>query len=93
LSKAKSIAKVSTKSIFNIFWGLIVSSIVSAIGVIIGDVIFLSSYLVAAPLMGALTKADVHNFKDMVKGLGPIAPFLSLFLSIIERLIVMFQRS
>ncbi|TSA56710.1 flippase, partial [bacterium] len=35
MSKARSIAKVSAKGIFNIFWGLIVSSIISAIGVMI----------------------------------------------------------
>ena len=35
MSKARSMAKVSAKGVFNIFWGLIVSSIISAIGVMI----------------------------------------------------------
>jgi len=54
MSKAKSMAKVSTKGIFNIFWGLIISSIISAIGVMIVAVILSESEygLVAIALTG-----------------------------------------
>ena len=35
MSKAKSMAQVSAKGVFNIFWGLVVSSIISAVGVML----------------------------------------------------------
>jgi len=59
----------------------------------IGAVIFLSTYLIAAPLIGAINKADVQNFKEMLKGVGPLAPLFTLPLSLIERLTTVFHRS
>ncbi|GAH88681.1 unnamed protein product, partial [marine sediment metagenome] len=35
MSKARSMGNVSAKGVFNIFWGLAASSIISAIGVMI----------------------------------------------------------
>ena len=54
MSKAKTMAKVSTKGVFNIFWGLIVSSIISAVGVmIVAGILTESEYgLVAIVLTG-----------------------------------------
>jgi hypothetical protein len=43
-------------------------------------------YLTATPLLGAINKADIDNFKEMLKGLGPLAPLLTLPLLFIERL-------
>jgi O-antigen/teichoic acid export membrane protein len=54
----------------------------------IGAVIFLVAYLVTTPLVGAITKTDIQNFKEMVKGLGPLVPVFNLLLSLIERLTV-----
>ncbi|UCC58887.1 MAG: oligosaccharide flippase family protein [Candidatus Bathyarchaeum sp.] len=56
------------------------------ITLIIGALIFLIVYLTAAPLVGAINKADIHNFKEMLKGLGPLAPLFTLPLLFIERL-------
>ncbi|MCK4885084.1 oligosaccharide flippase family protein, partial [Candidatus Bathyarchaeota archaeon] len=54
MSKARSMAKVSAKGVFNIFWGLAASSIISAIGVmIVAGLLSESEYgLVAIVLMG-----------------------------------------
>ena len=54
MSKARSMAKVSAKGIFNLFWGLTASSIISAIGVmIVAGILSESEYgLVAIAVMG-----------------------------------------
>jgi len=65
----------------------------SLVTLIIGVAIFVATYLVTTPLVGAITQADVQNFKHMVMGLGPLAPVFILPLSFIERLIKIFQRS
>jgi O-antigen/teichoic acid export membrane protein len=66
-------------------------NIASWINLIIGASIFLATYLVTTPLIGAITQADVQNFKDIAKGLGPLAPIFILPLSLIERLTKIFQ--
>jgi O-antigen/teichoic acid export membrane protein len=58
----------------------------SWIVLILGAFIFLIAYLTAAPLIGAVNKRDVHNFREMLKGLGPIAPLFNIPLLFIERL-------
>jgi O-antigen/teichoic acid export membrane protein len=68
---------------------LIISSWIT---LIIGAVIFLTAYLLATPMVGAITRADVQNFKEMAKGLGPLARVINLPLSIIERLTNIFQK-
>jgi O-antigen/teichoic acid export membrane protein len=67
-------------------------SISSWITLIIGTVIFLAAYLVTTPMIGAINRADIQNFKEMAKGLGPLALILNLPLSLIERLTNIFQR-
>jgi len=54
VSKARSMGNVSAKGVFNIFWGLAASSIISAIGVmIVAGILSESEYgLVAIALMG-----------------------------------------
>jgi len=52
----------------------------------IGALIFLATYLIATPLVGAINKADIHTFREMLKGLGPLAPLFTIPLSFIERL-------
>jgi len=65
----------------------------SLVTLIIGVAIFVATYLVTTPLVGAITQADVQRFKHMAMGLGPLAPIFMLLLSLIERLINIFQRS
>ncbi len=52
----------------------------------IGGLIFLVTYLTVAPLIGAINKTDIQNFKEILKGLGPLAPLFTLPLLFIERL-------
>ena len=61
-------------------------NISSWINLIIGAAIFLATYLIATPLVGAVNKSDIHTFREMLKGLGPLAPLFTLLLSFIERL-------
>jgi O-antigen/teichoic acid export membrane protein len=68
-------------------------SICNWISLTIGAVIFLATYLIATPLIGAINKIDIQNFKEMSKGLGPLDPLFTLLLSFVERLTNIFQRS
>ena len=61
-------------------------NISSWINLIIGASIFLATYIVTTPLVGAVNKSDIHTFREMLKGLGPLAPLFTLLLSFIERL-------
>jgi O-antigen/teichoic acid export membrane protein len=62
------------------------------VNLIVGAVLFLATYLVATPLFGAINKADIRTFQEIVCGLGPLAPLFVLPLSLIERLVTVFQR-
>ena len=61
-------------------------NLTSWITLTIGALIFLVTYLIATPLVGAINKADIHTFREMLKGLGPLAPLFTIPLSFIERL-------
>ena len=37
---------------------------------IIGALIFLTAYLITAPLIGVINKTDTQNLKEMLKGLA-----------------------
>ncbi len=67
-------------------------NLVSWITLVIGAVIFVALYLVTIPVIGAITQADIHNFKYMAMGLGPLAPIFIFPLSLLERLTKIFQR-
>jgi stage V sporulation protein B len=70
-----------------------IMNLASWITLIIGGIIFLALYLVTTPLVGAITQADVQNFKHMANGLGPLAPVFMFPLSFIEWLTKILQRS
>jgi len=63
------------------------------IDLIAGTLIFLATYIVAAPLMGAINKTDTQNLKETLEGFGPISHILKIPLNLIERLIIIFQKS
>jgi O-antigen/teichoic acid export membrane protein len=67
-------------------------NIPSWLNLIVGAVLFLATYLVATPMLGAIDKADIRNFQEIVCGLGPLAPIFILPLSLIERLVTIFQK-
>ncbi len=62
------------------------------INLIIGAIIFLTVYLFAAPLIGAINHADIRNLKEMLKALGPLAPILNIPLYIIGKLTAVLQK-
>jgi len=59
----------------------------------LGALIYLTAYLITAPLIGAINKTDIQNLQEMLKGLGPLAPLFTLPLYLLERLTTTFQRS
>ena len=63
------------------------------VNLIIGTAIFLATYLVTAPLIGAISHVDIKNLKEMLKALGPLAPIFDIPLYVIERLIAIFQKA
>jgi len=67
-------------------------SLPSWMNLIVGAILFLATYLVATPLFGAINKTDIHTFQEIVCGLGPLASLFVLPLSLIERLVTVFQR-
>jgi hypothetical protein len=62
------------------------------INLILGATIFLTTYLITAPLIGAINKTDTKNLKEMLKALGPLAPLFTLPLFLIEKLTLIFQK-
>lgn len=55
------------------------------ITLVLGIVLFMVVYLVAAPLLGAVNQTDINNFKSMSSGLGFIAIFLNPPLLLMQR--------
>ena len=60
---------------------------------ITGTLIFLATYTVAAPLTGAINKTDTQNLKETLEGFGPLSYILNIPLNLIEKLIIIFQKS
>jgi predicted membrane-bound spermidine synthase len=61
-------------------------SLPSWIELIIGATAFLTAYITVAPLIGAISKTDVQNIKEMSKELGPLSSFLNPLLNLVEKL-------
>ena len=59
----------------------------------IGATIYLSTYIIIAPLIGAINKTDTKNLKEMTKTLGPLTPILTTPLNLIEHLITKFKNN
>ena len=49
-----------------------------------GAVIFLSSYIICIPIIGAVNQDDINNLRAMFSGLGPVSKLLQLPLIVIE---------
>jgi O-antigen/teichoic acid export membrane protein len=63
------------------------------ITLILGALIYLTAYLLTAPLIGAINKTDIENLKEMLNALGPLAPIFNIPLYLIEKLSTIFQKS
>ncbi len=57
----------------------------SWITLIIGLAIFLATYIVFAPLTGAITYMDIKNLKEVIISLGPLATLIRPLLRILEK--------
>lgn len=53
----------------------------------VGGVTFLATYLVTAPVIGAINQLDINNLKTMFSGLGVISKTLNLPLTVMEKLL------
>ncbi len=63
------------------------------ITLIIGALIYLTAYLLTAPLIGAINKTDIQNLQETLEGFGPLSYILNIPLNLIERLIIIFQKA
>ena len=61
-------------------------NIASWITLLLGTAIFLTTYIITAPLMGAITYNDTQNLKEMLKSLGPLATIITPLLYPIEKI-------
>ncbi|MGA3192001.1 MAG: oligosaccharide flippase family protein [Candidatus Bathyarchaeia archaeon] len=57
----------------------------SWIQLVSGATLFLITYLVAAPLVGAINQTDINTLRTMFSGLGPLSKLLEIPLAIIEK--------
>ncbi len=48
--------------------------------------VFLMTYLIAAPLIRSVRKKDVNSLREMLSGLGPFSPIFNIPLMILEKL-------
>jgi hypothetical protein len=55
------------------------------IRLIIGLTVFLTSYVVAAPLIGAVYSSDINNLRIMVSGMGFVTKIVTPVLRAMER--------
>ncbi len=58
----------------------------SWIGLLVGTPVFLGTYIIGAPLIGAINYGDTKNLKDAVKSLGPLAFVIDALLYLIEKI-------
>jgi len=68
-------------------------SVPSWITLTIGALIFLTTYTVTAPLIGAVNKTDIQNLREALKVLGPLFCIFNFPLNLIEKLILILQRT
>ncbi len=58
----------------------------SWINLLLGAAVFLGTYMITAPLIGAIDYDDTKNLKDMLKSLGPLGPIVNPLLYPIEKI-------
>ena len=52
-----------------------------------GTVLFISIYLAAAPLLGAVNEKDLNNLRTMVSGLGIVSKVINIFLLLMRKIL------
>jgi O-antigen/teichoic acid export membrane protein len=64
---------------------LALSNTAAWIALMVGGIIFLATYMITAPFIGAISQADIHNLRAMFSGLGIVSKLLEIPLALIER--------
>jgi stage V sporulation protein B len=54
---------------------------------VVGSILFMTVFLISAPIVGAITQMDVNNLRKMFSGLGIMSRLLEIPFLIIERLL------
>jgi O-antigen/teichoic acid export membrane protein len=54
---------------------------------VVGGIVFLATYLVATPILGAINKIDIYNLRVMFSGLGTVSKLLDVPLTTMEKLL------
>jgi O-antigen/teichoic acid export membrane protein len=78
---ASAIATIATYLLLGVF------SAVYWIRFTLGATVFLTLYLIVAPLIGAINQTDVNNLRAMFSGLGIISKILEIPLTIIQKIL------
>lgn len=84
----KSSAKIfaaSAISAATTYMSLILLNTAPWIQLAIGGMVFLITYIFAAPIIGAVTKTDINNLRIMLSGLGIITKIVNIPLTIAEK--------
>ncbi len=92
----KSSTKILTASAIAAIPTYIISTqltLTNWITLILGAAIYLIIYMITAPLIGAINKKDIQNLQETLEGFGPLSHLLKIPLNLIERLIIIFQKS
>jgi hypothetical protein len=55
------------------------------IRLIIGLAVFLTAYVIAAPLIGAVYSADINNLRIMFSGMGIVSKIMNIPLRVAEK--------
>jgi O-antigen/teichoic acid export membrane protein len=61
-------------------------NLASWISLLLGAAVFLGTYMISAPLIGAINYNDTKNLKDMLKSLGPLGTIINPLLYPIEKI-------
>jgi stage V sporulation protein B len=61
-------------------------NLASWISLLLGAAVFLGTYMITAPLIGAINYNDTKNLQDMLKSLGPLGPIVNPLLYPIEKI-------
>ena len=57
----------------------------------IGGTIFLTTYILTAPIIGAVTQTDINNLRTMLSSLGIITKIINIPLTIAEKATTFYQ--
>jgi len=76
---ASAIATMATYVFLNVF------DAIAWITLTVGVILFLATYLLTAPLIGAINQTDINNLRSMFSGLGIVSKLLEIPLTLMEK--------